>query len=204
MSKIYTLPIRNFRLQMHTAITKYNKSQAEQPGSSFFYGPIFITILLTVSLFILGSCNEKVTISTLDDVVEVEQLSKYKALEYVYATQAALAQSPERIASLSDQELQHVLAAPDSVKVEGRSEVWHYVGQECVLDVYWTQKSNNIFVQDYYEFRERLNLFHNVSYKEKKMDDWQCIQSLIQNRRQKVEAEFDELYAVLSLNPHKS
>ncbi len=205
MSKIYTLPIKNFRLQMHTAITKYNKSQAQQPGSSFFHDPIFITLLLVMSLFILGSCNEKVSLAPLaDDKVEINSLSKHKALGHVYKIHATLAQNPARIALLSNEELEWVLAKPDSIRVEGRSQVWHYVGEECVLDVYWTRKPNQTFMQDHYEFRQRLNLFHNASYSGVKMDDWQCMQSLIQGRRQKIESEFDDLYAVLDLNEQRS
>lgn len=205
MSNIYTLPINNFRLQLHTAIAKCKKSQAQQPGSSFST-PFRTVVLLSLSLFVLGSCNEKVVISDLDEnKVDLETLSKNKALGHVYNVQAALAQSPERIEKLSNKTMQLVLAKPDSVRVEGRSQVWHYVGAQCVLDVYWTQKSNKVMVQDYYEFRARRDLFQKASINDNAtLQDWQCMQSLIQDRRQRVEAGFDDLYAVLSLNAHKS
>lgn len=209
MSKIFSLPKSTFRLQLHTAITKYNKSQAQQPGSSFFHTPVFVTILLAFSLFLLGSCNEKVVIADVSkNEIEISALSKHKALGHVYKIHAALAQSPDRITALSKQELQWVLAKPDSIRVEGRSQVWHYMGQECVLDVYWIQKSNKIFVQDYYEFRERLKLFRTISSgaddREDRIEDWQCMQSLIQERRQKIDSEFDDLYAVLDLKEQRS
>ena len=71
-----------------------------------------------------------------------------------------------------------------------------------LLLVYWRQGGKRQKVS-HYEFRARRAIFDDVAVIENK-PAWHCIQTLIQQRQEKIEAGFHKAYADLSLKPHKS
>jgi len=206
MSNLFTLPkIKDFVMQMHTAITKFKESRATKPGSSF-NARIVLAITMGMSLFLIGSCNEKAEVIDFSNAQpSLIEMSKGQMVRHSYKIQTALSQDPTVLPEFSSKELKLALAKPDLKRVEGKAEIWHYLGKQCVLDVYWVKKKSNAnFKQAHYEFRERRGLFQNVAYSNDGFQDWQCMQSLIQDRRSKIEANFDDLYAVLDLNEQRS
>jgi len=205
MSNLFTLPIiKDFVMHMHTAITKFKENQATQPGSSF-NGRVFLAMVLSCSLFLIGSCNEKVEILDFTENKPVlSAMTKGQMVRHSYKIQSALSQDLTIMSAFTPKELELVLAQADLKRSEGKTQIWHYFGQHCALDVYWTEKSKGDYRHEYFEFRERRGLFHNASYENKDFQDWQCFQSLVQDRREKIEANFDILYAVLDLNEQRS
>lgn len=185
--------MKDFVMQLHTAISKFNENQAKKPGSSF-KAQLVLSLALFLSLFLVGSCNEKIEIfDFLNNKPAISNMSKGQMVRHSYKVQATLSQNPAMIHSFSHQELQLALAAPDLKRVEGRAEIWHYAGNECTLDIYWVKKPKENLQQTHYEFRERRGLFQNIDYKNYVFQDWQCVQSLIQERRKKIEANFNDL-----------
>jgi hypothetical protein len=125
-------------------------------------------------------------------------------VRHSYKIQSALSQDPAIISALNARELKLALAQPDLKRSEGDVQIWHYFGQHCTFDVYWEKTIGSRYTQEHYEFRERRGLFQNAGYQNQEFQDWQCIQSLIQDRREKIEANFDDLYAVLDLKEQRS
>lgn len=203
MSTNFTLPIKkNFVMQLHTAISKFKESQAHQPGSSFV-SRFFLIVVLSCSLFLVGSCNEKVEVHDfIDDKYVLSDMSKGQMVRHSYKIQTALRQSPSLVTFFSDKELTLALSKPDLMRREGEMSVWQYVGETCVLDIYWAQKSKDDIEQIYYEFHPRRKLLQTVGYDED-IQEWECMQSILQDRRKKIQAGYDDVQAVLDLNEQR-
>lgn len=160
-------------------------------------------IVLSSCLLLMGSCNETTNfLSLLKKPVQLQELSKENLIRYAYAMQAALTQKPDNIRHLTTMDIKLAMAEPDLDRKDGRSHVWQYRTESCVLDVYWRQGGKRQKVS-HYEFRARRAIFDDVAVIENK-PAWHCIQTLIQQRQEKIEAGFHKAYADLSLKPHKS
>lgn len=200
MSNLSTLPIfKDFVMQVHTAITKFKENQAQKPGSSFI-GRGVKTMVLGLSLFLMGSCNENVGFWDFSKKpVAYKELTQGQLVRHSYKLQSALVRNPDVISSLDDKALKLALANPDLSRADGKSRVWQYAGDQCVLDIYWVENSKNNLEQIHHEFRTRRSLFENASTQDQKLENWHCMQSIIQDRREKIETGFSDLYAVLDL-----
>ena len=180
-------------------------NQTEKSGSSFMaYGRKTLSMLaLGLSLFLMGSCNESATIfSEPHKPVNLGELSKDDLIRYGYKIQAALTYKPDDLRQLRRADLKLALAKPDLNRKEGNKNVWQYRTASCVLDVYW-QKNRPQATISHYEFRERRSIFDKASAANDPAA-WHCMQSLIEQRREVVQKSFEEAYADLSLNAHKS
>jgi hypothetical protein len=192
---------------MHCILQKAKKSmnQTEKSGSSFMvYGRKTLSMLvLGLSLFLIGSCNESASIfSEIQKPVNLGELNKDDLIRYGYKIQAALTYKPEDLKELRRADLKLALATPDLNRKEGGKNVWQYRTKSCVLDVYWQQNKPQAKIA-HYEFRERRSIFEKATLSNDPAA-WHCMQSLIEQRREIVQKGFEETYADLSLNAHKS
>lgn len=186
-------------------IAKIKKSQATMPGSSsknFFHFRKNLFIL-SLSLFLVGSCNESAGIFDFSNKPqELKKLTQSELVRYGYALQVAMLQNPKNIKKLEADEIELSLSAPDLIKKEGINNIWQYRADSCVLDIYWNKKGSKNPVS-YYEIRQRRSILNTAEAVEDPIE-WQCIQTIIQDRRQIIRNGFNKNYADLSLNPHKS
>lgn len=182
--------------RLHCILQKIKENQTHKSGSFLLKG-----LSLFTCLFLIGSCNEKTAFFDFSkDDVELSKMDKGELVRYSYAVQAALIQKPQNLTALNTQQAKLVLSAPDLQRVDGNKQVWQYRNQSCVLDIFWNAKGQ---ATDY-EFRARRFMVRGAENAIEEIQDWQCLQGLIQDRRRAIENGFSESYAVLSLNAHKS
>lgn len=194
-----------FRMQSILQIAKKGTNRTKKSGSAFMAvcKNIFLTVMLSTSLLLVGSCNETMNfLSVLKKPVQLQALSKEDLIRYAYAMQSALTQKPENLWHMRATDVKLAMAEPELNRRDGKSRIWQYRTEGCVLDIYWMQQGDNPKIS-HYEFRSRRAVFdENVSIQNEPA--WQCIQTLIQQRQTKIEEGFHKSYADLSLNAHKS
>jgi hypothetical protein len=195
-------------------------NQIERSGSSFFYARFNVTtkssqqrpasnlvlaLVLCLSLFLVGSCNERAAFTDLAAVKpDLSVMEKSDLLRYAYALQAGLMNAPQDIGKLRTSDIHLVLASPDLERADGAARVWQYRTNLCVLDIHWRATEAQSAVK-HHEFRARQIVSrHTTAVTESTSEPLSCIQSIIQERRAEVEQNLFETYAVLSLNAHKS
>ena len=160
-------------------------------------------LALCLSLFLVGSCNESASIFDFSKKPnDLQQLTKSERVRYGHALQAAILQSPDDITKLQASEVKLALSSPDLEREDGYNKVWQYRGQDCVLDVYW-QKINAQTPISHFEIRQRRSVLDGTQAVIEPVK-WQCIQNIIQQRRDDIDEGFREAYADLSLKAHKS
>ncbi len=180
-------------------------------GSSFLLpAHLFMThqkkislLALCLSLFLVGSCNESAGVFDFSNrPANLQQLSKSDLVRYGYALQVALLQTPDNVKKLNADEIKLALSKPDLERKDGQNNLWQYRTKGCVLDVYWKEKPSSKPVS-YFEIRQRRSVLDGT---EAVVDpvQWQCVQSVIQERRHVIDDGFNDIYADLSLKAHKS
>lgn len=161
-------------------------------------------LALCLSLFLVGSCNER---STFLDFTEIKPdlslMDQGDLIRYAYAVQAGLMNKPQNINFLRQADIKLALAEPDLERAEGNARVWQYQSNECILDVYWHagDTQDNI---DHHEFRARQSVSQTGISDHSTPAAWTCMQNFIEGRRAMIEKNLSETYAVLSLNAQRS
>ncbi len=184
--------------------TKIKLNRAFASGSSVWYThkPKFNLLAISLSLFLVGSCNESATIFDFSKKPSsLVDYSKADLVRYGYALQQALLKEPADIKKLNAQEVKLVLASPDFARKDGRQTHWQYRSKACVMDVFLKGK-NNAKVS-YYDIRQRRSVLDGTQEIADPVE-WQCVQSIIQERRRDIAKGFSDIYADLSLKAHKS
>lgn len=155
-------------------------------------------LALCFSLFLVGSCNESAGIFDFTNrPADLEQLSKSDLVRYGYALQVAILQAPDNVKKLNANEIKLALSKPDLERKDGSNHLWQYRTDACVLDVYWKQQKASKPIS-YFEIRQRRSVLDGTQPVVDPVQ-WQCVQSIIQDRRQAIDAGFSDLYADLSL-----
>lgn len=169
----------------------------------FLRGRNFSILALCLSLFLVGSCNESAGIFDFSNKpADLTQLSKSDLMRYGYALQVAMLQSSDNIKKLEARDIKLALSAPDFSRKDGRNNIWQYRTESCVLDIHWQEKKSSAPVS-HFEFRQRRSALNGTQAVIDPVE-WQCVQSIIQDRRDKIGKGFREAYADLSLKAHKS
>ncbi len=180
-------------------------------GSSLFCG-VFLSLkhqkrvsllALCLSLFLVGSCNESTEFLDFSEKpANLQQLSKSDLVRYGYALQMAILQKPNNIKKLSSNEVKLAFSTPDLERKDGRNAIWQYRTQGCVLDVYLKNKGAKQSVS-HFEIRQRRSVLDGTQAVVDPVQ-WQCVQTVIQERRRAIDNGFSDIYADLSLKAHKS
>lgn len=149
--------------------------------------------MVALSFILVGSCHQSTTGSQvyLEDAKPLAELSKGEMMRYAYALQSRLAEDPDYFKNVDEKELTLVLAKPDLLRKDGKSQSWQYATAECVLDVFMTEGRPDIV---HYEFRAR----------DASASDPQggyCLQQLYQTRRAAIDAAFEDVYASTRAQP---
>lgn len=160
---------------------------------------------LCLCLFLVGSCNEQVELFDFSKKpASFEVLSQGDLVRYGYAVQTAMIQGAENIKKLRAQDISLALSLPDLDRQDGLGRAWQYRTGSCIMDIFWKMNAQQSEAS-HVEFRARREIT------EEKKDDvskWKCVQEIIQQRREKIDAGFVQEHAgnqvVFSLNAHKS
>lgn len=181
-------------------------NQTVKSGSAFIGTPKrqrACFLALCCSLFLVGSCNENSTVFDFSTKpADLTKLSKSELIRHGYALQVAMIQTPENISKLTADDVKLALSSPDFSRQDGGNHMWQYRTDACVLDIFWKQDKAEKSVS-HFEFRQRRSVL-NMSEAVIDPVKWQCVQQIIQDHRDDIEQGFSDIYAVLSLNPHKS
>lgn len=149
-------------------------------------------------LMILGSCNESGTRSfqQLTDITEdMGERGRGELVRVAYDLQSAVAENPDMLLRMNARELQFMLAAPDLDRRDFPSIAWQYRSQSCVLDVFYTAPGEDALQEaqvQYYEIRSRDLITAETN---EDVAAWSCMQSLYQERRDVIEASFEQNFA---------
>lgn len=161
----------------------------------YFKKKILLSLTLLLSLFLVGSCNER---STFFDFAktkpDLSAMNKGDLMRYAYALQAGLMNKPEQIGQLRPQDIKLALAEPDLNRAEGKARVWHYQSNACALDVYWREGMDSV---GHHEFRARQTVSQKGVSNNTLPSSWACIQNIIETRRAAIDENLSYQYANL-------
>lgn len=171
------------------------KNQTFKSGFSAIYNSKFNKISMlafALSLFLVGSCNESAGFFDFSRKPEhLNNLSKADLVRYGYALQVAMLQQPENIEKLQADEIKLALSKPDMERKDGANNIWQYRTKDCVLDIYWN-KANSSNPVSYVEFRQRRSIL-DATQPVADPVEWQCLQTIIQDRRRAIRRGFNDI-----------
>lgn len=201
-----------FRMQRILQDAKKSINQIQGSGlafsGSFLNGKfkrLAPVLALCLCLFLVGSCNEQVELFDFSKKpASFELLSQGDLVRYGYAVQVAMIQGTENIKKLRAQDISLALSLPDLDRQDGVGRAWQYRTGSCIMDIFW-KKNGQQSEASHVEFRSRRIITEN---KKGDVSTWRCVQEIIQQRREKIDAGFEQEHvdnqAVFSLNEHKS
>lgn len=143
---------------------------------------------VAVSFLLVGSCHEPMGALAGPQAVrqELAALSKADMMRYAYQLQSALTEDAELFTDLDRNKLRLVLAEPDLLRKDGKTQSWQYRNAACVLDVFLTDDDDHVA---HYEFRS------TDALDEVEPEHARCLQGLYKDRRIAIEKSFADIYA---------
>lgn len=94
--------------------------------------------------------------------------------------QGQLQNHPDNLLNLTGDEVVQAFSYADLQRREGNTLILQFRGQECVLDIYFSNDKNRM---DHYEFRARQMAVLNQNSKTQKINARHCIGDIIKSRR---------------------
>lgn len=171
-------------------------------GRSFVFGPYLkastakwqslrfkrVWGAVAISFLLVGSCHDPMEVLAGPQAVqrELADLSKTDMMRYAYQLQAALVDDTDLFAELDETRLRLILATPDLLRKDGKTQSWQYRNASCVLDIFMTDESSHIA---HYEFRS------TDALDEAEPEHARCLQGLYKDRRIAVEKSFADIFA---------
>ncbi len=148
-----------------------------------------LTILVGAVVFV-GLCDLSIRAGMAKSTEIIQQknlaeLSKPQMYRYAMSVQMSVAQNPDKLLSLSLNDLKLMLASPDLYRQDGMGKVWQYRTESCVFDVFMTDSKVM-----HYEFRSR----HIGD--ETEINQSACLRDLFDSRKNQIAKAFEDFYAV--------
>ncbi len=162
-------------------------------------GIVVILAILGAEIFVLSKGHAMNKMVHGQGEVALEALSQSELMRYVYALQENVADNPSFLKGLSDEKIALILAQPELKRTDSPTEIWQYRSEDCIIDIYFVQKSGRTDASiqpEFIEFRQRAEIT-SPAVKDK-VDGLHCMNSLYEYRRADIEAGFQSLYASLS------
>ncbi len=197
--------LNNFRKRNRILqFTNKSVNQTVKSGFAVFSGVFsnarLNVVMMAFSLLLVGSCNESATILDFSKTPQnLESLSKADLMRYGYALQVTMHNDPNSLKQMTSHEVFLALSTPDLTRNDGRNNIGQYRTDKCVMDIFW-RIGDTI---SHYEFRQRRSVLNSAQAIEPPRA-WQCVQEIIEQRKEAIEDGFKETYAVLSLNAQRS
>lgn len=143
---------------------------------------------VAISFLLVGSCHEPMEVLAGPQAVqrELADLSKPDMMRFTYQLQAALVEDAGLLTEMDETKVRLILAEPDLLRQDGKTQSWQYRNDSCVLDVFLTSDSERIA---HYEFRS------TDALDEAEPEHGRCLQGLYKDRRIAIEKSFADIYA---------
>lgn len=142
-----------------------------------------------LSFAVIGMCHVMVaafaySAASSNARMDLSDMSKPQMYRYALSVQSAAANNPDRILSLTAQDVRLILASPDLDRRDGAGAVWQYRTASCVLDVFMAENEIR-----HYEFRSR-RLGDETA-----VDASACLKDLYAARREQIAKAFEDIFA---------
>lgn len=142
---------------------------------------------VAISFLLVGSCHEPTDALAGPHLAQrtLAELTKPDMMRYTYTLQAALVDNPDLFTEMDEKKVRLVLAEPDLLRKDGKTQSWQYRTDSCVLDVFMTDGDDTVA---HYEFRS------TDALDEAEPEHARCMQGLYKDRRIAIEKSFADIY----------